>query len=118
MLGKYIVVKTINSMLDANRKHPCGVCMCSDCDGQPFFAQVEPFVLFDTYESALTVAKKETQKMLSDIQDDVASGWSIRSDSYLVYECFKNEALESGVINPEDRVWVFSVDVQRVPVEK
>lgn len=118
MSEKYIVVKTINSMLDANCKHPCGVCMCSDNDGRPFFTEVEPFALFDTYEDALTVVEKEVQKMLNGIQEDVASGWSIKSYCNFLYECYKDEACESGCVCLEDKVWLFDIDIQKIPAGK
>ncbi len=118
-MEKYIVVETINSMLDGSSKHPCGVCMCSDGEGLPSLA----FVLtdtFDTYEEAYCTATDMARSRIDLVNNNciIADGWSLHFDNaHNMCECYNDEALNRGNVTADDKVWLFKIDVHKVSVE-
>lgn len=118
-MEKYIVITTINSMLDGCSRHPCGVCMCSNGGGLPLFTIVSTDT-FDTYEGARYAANGIAKDEMNSIHHDcdIANGWSLHFDnSHNVCECLRDEALNYGNVTANDKVWLFKVDVHKVLVE-
>lgn len=119
-LEKYIVVKTINVALDAcatthGKGHPCGVCMCSDNNGEPLFTFIESG-LIDTYKEAKAIADKTARSMADDIAENVNDGWILHLSSSGLCSCFRNKPMED--YGAEDYTWLFKVDIHKVKVDK
>lgn len=112
-MGKYVVVKIINSSLDACTIHagtnPSGVCVCSTGDDTPWVF-VESGI-YEQKDNAWHCAKLLFEQLLAEFRSKGTNdGWEIIDDGSCAFAVSINEDEGAG-----KSIWFAKVTVLEIP---